>query len=159
MRIGHGFDIHKFGGKDPIILCGVKIPYEQGIIAYSDGDVALHSLIDAILGASALGDIGKLFPDTNPTFKKADSRSLLCQAYSYVLKKGYIINNIDITIITEVPKILPYFFEMRKNISSDLGCHIDDINVKSTTTETLGFIGMKKGIACTSVVLLVNNNK
>ncbi|MGP1959417.1 MAG: 2-C-methyl-D-erythritol 2,4-cyclodiphosphate synthase [Arsenophonus sp. NC-TX2-MAG3] len=158
MRIGHGFDVHKFGKDGPITMCGVKIPYEQGLIAHSDGDVALHALIDAILGAVALGDISKLFPDTDPVFKDADSRSLLRRAYFQVLKKGYCISNIDITIIAQVPKMLAYISDMRKNIANDLGCHIDNINVKATTTEKLGFIGRKEGIASVAVALLVKDN-
>ncbi|HGJ5872837.1 MULTISPECIES: 2-C-methyl-D-erythritol 2,4-cyclodiphosphate synthase [Arsenophonus] len=158
MRIGHGFDVHKFGGDGPITICGVKIPYEQGLIAHSDGDVALHALTDAILGAAALGDIGKLFPDTDPAFKNVESRSLLREAYLQVLKKGYCISNLDITIIAQAPKMLPYIADMRKNIADDLGCHIDDVNVKATTTEKLGFIGRKEGIACAAVALLVKDN-
>ncbi|MGP1930524.1 MAG: 2-C-methyl-D-erythritol 2,4-cyclodiphosphate synthase [Arsenophonus sp. ET-YP4-MAG3] len=158
MRIGHGFDVHKFSGNGPIIICGIKIPYKQGLIAHSDGDVALHALIDSLLGAASLGDIGKFFPDTNPIFKNANSRNLLRNAYSHVLKKGYFINNIDITIIAQVPKILPYIEDMHKNITNDLCCNIDDVNIKVTTTEKLGFIGRKEGIACEAVVLLKNKS-
>ncbi|MFP3014092.1 MAG: 2-C-methyl-D-erythritol 2,4-cyclodiphosphate synthase [Arsenophonus sp.] len=158
MRIGHGFDVHQFGGNGPITICGVKIPYTQGLIANSDGDVALHALIDAILGAGALGNIGKLFPDTNPAFENIDSRSLLRSAYLQVLKKGYCISNLDITIIAQEPKIFTYITKMSKNIANDLDCHIDDVNIKATTTEKLGFIGRKEGIACAAVVLLVRDN-
>lgn len=158
MRIGHGFDVHKFAGDGPIIICGVKIPYAQGLIAHSDGDVALHALIDAILGAAALGDIGKLFSDTDLVFKDSDSRCLLSKAYSKVLKKGYCISNLDITIIAQVPKMVLYISEMRKNIADELGCHIDNVNVKATTTEKLGYIGRKEGIACEAVVLLVKDH-
>ncbi|KGM28887.1 2-C-methyl-D-erythritol 2,4-cyclodiphosphate synthase [Photorhabdus aegyptia] len=155
MRIGHGFDVHKFGGEGPIIIGGVRIPYEQGLLAHSDGDVALHAATDALLGAAALGDIGKLFPDTDPAFKGVDSRKLLREAYSRIREKGYRIGNLDITIIAQAPKMLPHIPQMRINLAEDLQCHIDDINVKATTTEKLGFVGRKEGIACEAVALLV----
>ncbi|WP_323840383.1 2-C-methyl-D-erythritol 2,4-cyclodiphosphate synthase [Photorhabdus africana] len=155
MRIGHGFDVHKFGGEGPIIIGGVRIPYEQGLLAHSDGDVALHAATDALLGAAALGDIGKLFPDTDPAFKGVDSRKLLREAYSRIREKGYRIGNLDITIIAQSPKMLPHIPQMRVNLAEDLQCHIDDINVKATTTEKLGFVGRKEGIACEAVALLV----
>ncbi|CDL82141.1 2-C-methyl-D-erythritol 2,4-cyclodiphosphate synthase [Xenorhabdus szentirmaii] len=155
MRIGHGFDVHKFGGEGPLIIGGVRIPYEQGLIAHSDGDVALHAATDALLGAVALGDIGKLFPDTDPAFKGADSRELLKEAYRRIREKGYRIGNLDITIIAQAPKMLPHIPQMRVNLAEDLDCHMDDINVKATTTEKLGFVGRKEGIACEAVALLV----
>ncbi|PHM61744.1 2-C-methyl-D-erythritol 2,4-cyclodiphosphate synthase [Xenorhabdus ishibashii] len=155
MRIGHGFDVHKFGGEGPLIIGGVRIPYEQGLIAHSDGDVALHAATDALLGAAALGDIGKLFPDTDPAFKGADSRELLKEAYRRIRAKGYRIGNLDITIIAQAPKMLPHISQMRVNLAEDLECHMDDINVKATTTEKLGFVGRKEGIACEAVALLV----
>ncbi|WP_340619765.1 2-C-methyl-D-erythritol 2,4-cyclodiphosphate synthase [Xenorhabdus siamensis] len=155
MRIGHGFDVHKFGGEGPLIVGGVRIPYEQGLIAHSDGDVALHAVTDALLGAAALGDIGKLFPDTDPAFKGADSRELLKEAYRRIREKGYRIGNLDITIIAQAPKMLPHIPQMRVNLAEDLECHMDDINVKATTTEKLGFVGRKEGIACEAVALLV----
>ncbi|EQC01756.1 2-C-methyl-D-erythritol 2,4-cyclodiphosphate synthase [Photorhabdus temperata] len=155
MRIGHGFDVHKFGGEGPIIIGGVRIPYEQGLLAHSDGDVALHAATDALLGAAALGDIGKLFPDTDPAFKGVDSRKLLREAYHRIREKGYRIGNLDITIIAQAPKMLPHVPQMRVNLAEDLQCHIDDINVKATTTEKLGFVGRKEGIACEAVALLV----
>ncbi|ETS29533.1 2-C-methyl-D-erythritol 2,4-cyclodiphosphate synthase [Photorhabdus temperata] len=155
MRIGHGFDVHKFGGEGPIIIGGVRIPYEQGLLAHSDGDVALHAATDALLGAAALGDIGKLFPDTDPAFKGVDSRKLLREAYRRIREKGYRIGNLDITIIAQAPKMLPHVPQMRVNLAEDLQCHIDDINVKATTTEKLGFVGRKEGIACEAVALLV----
>lgn len=158
MRIGHGFDVHKFGGEGPIIIGGVRIPYEQGLLAHSDGDVVLHALTDAILGAAALGDIGKLFPDTDPAFKGADSRVLLREAFCHVRAKGYRIGNIDITIMAQAPKMLPHIAQMRVNIAEDLECHMDDVNAKATTTEQLGFVGRKEGIACAAVVLLVKDN-
>ncbi|SFU26922.1 2-C-methyl-D-erythritol 2,4-cyclodiphosphate synthase [Xenorhabdus koppenhoeferi] len=155
MRIGHGFDVHKFGGEGPLVIGGVRIPYEQGLIAHSDGDVALHAATDALLGAAALGDIGKLFPDTDPVFKGADSRELLKEAYHRIRAKGYRIGNLDITIIAQAPKMLPHIPQMRVNLAEDLECLMDDINVKATTTEKLGFIGRKEGIACEAVALLV----
>lgn len=155
MRIGHGFDVHKFGGEGPLIISGVAIPYEFGLLAHSDGDVALHALTDALLGAAALGDIGKLFPDTDPAYKGADSRILLREAFRQIREKGYRIGNVDVTIIAQAPKMLPHIPQMRVNIAEDLGCHIDDVNVKATTTEQLGFTGRKEGIACETVALLV----
>ncbi|MBI6549381.1 2-C-methyl-D-erythritol 2,4-cyclodiphosphate synthase [Xenorhabdus lircayensis] len=155
MRIGHGFDVHKFGGEGPLVIGGVRIPYEQGLIAHSDGDVALHAATDALLGAAALGDIGKLFPDTDPAFKGADSRELLKEAYRRIRAKGYRIGNLDITIIAQAPKMLPHIPQMRVNLAEDLKCHMDDINVKATTTEKLGFVGRKEGIACEAVALLI----
>lgn len=154
MRIGHGFDVHKFGGEGPLIIGGVRIPYEQGLLAHSDGDVALHAVTDAILGAAALGDIGKLFPDTDPTYKGADSRELLREAYRRVRQKGYRLSNLDVTIIAQAPKMAPHIPQMRVFLAEDLECHLEDVNVKATTTEQLGFTGRKEGIACEAVVLL-----
>lgn len=154
MRIGHGFDVHKFGGEGPLIIGGVRIPYEFGLLAHSDGDVALHAVTDAILGAAALGDIGKLFPDTDQAYKGADSRELLREAYRRVQQKGYRLVNVDVTIIAQAPKMAPHIPQMRVFLAEDLTCHIDDVNVKATTTEQLGFTGRKEGIACEAVVLL-----
>ncbi|MCD1125518.1 2-C-methyl-D-erythritol 2,4-cyclodiphosphate synthase [Jinshanibacter sp. LJY008] len=155
MRIGHGFDVHKFGGEGPLIIGGVRIPYEFGLLAHSDGDVALHALTDALLGAAALGDIGKLFPDTDQAYKGADSRELLREAFRQVKAKGYIVGNVDVTIIAQSPKMAPHIPQMRVNIAEDLGCHMEQVNVKATTTEQLGFTGRKEGIACEAVALLV----
>lgn len=155
MRIGHGFDVHAFGGEGPIVIAGVRIPYEQGLLAHSDGDVALHAATDALLGAAALGDIGKLFPDTAPAYKGADSRVLLREAFRRIQEKGYRLGNLDVTIIAQAPKMLPHIPQMRVNLAEDLQCHMDDINVKATTTEKLGFTGRKEGIACEAVALLV----
>lgn len=157
MRIGHGFDVHKFGGEGPLIIGGVRIPYEFGLLAHSDGDVVLHALTDALLGAAALGDIGKLFPDTDPAFKGADSRKLLREAYRRIQAKGYRVGNVDVTIIAQSPKMAPHIPQMRVNIAEDLSCHMDDVNVKATTTEQLGFTGRKEGIACEAVALLVKS--
>lgn len=155
MRIGHGFDVHAFGGPGPLIIGGVRIPYEQGLLAHSDGDVALHALTDALLGAAALGDIGKLFPDTDDAYKGADSRVLLREAMRQIAAKGYRVGNVDVTIIAQAPKMLPHSPQMRINIAEDLGLHMDQVNVKATTTEKLGFTGRGEGIACEAVALLL----
>jgi 2-C-methyl-D-erythritol 2,4-cyclodiphosphate synthase len=153
-RIGHGFDVHKFGEGDHIVLGGVSIPYTQGLIAHSDGDVVLHALTDALLGAAALGDIGKHFPDTDASFSGADSRILLKLAYTEVVSLGFIVGNVDVTIIAEAPKMRLYIDSMRANIAEDLKVDISAINVKATTTEKLGFTGRKEGIAVEAVVLI-----
>ncbi|MBC5831527.1 2-C-methyl-D-erythritol 2,4-cyclodiphosphate synthase [Vibrio metschnikovii] len=155
IRIGHGFDVHKFGGEGPVIIGGVSIPYEQGLIAHSDGDVALHSLCDALLGAIAAGDIGRHFPDTDEQWKGADSRALLRDVYQRVLKQGYQLGNADITLIAQAPKMAPYIESMCQVIAEDLQTATSNINVKATTTERLGFTGRKEGIACEAVVLLI----
>ena len=154
MRIGHGFDVHKFGGEGPITLAGVKIPYQFGLVAHSDGDVVLHAITDALIGALALGDIGKLFPDTDPKYKGIDSRLLLKEVYGIIQSKGYKLINLDYTIIAQEPKMRPHVDQMRVNIAEDLQVHFDQISVKATTTEQLGFTGRKEGIACEAVVLL-----
>ena len=154
MRIGHGFDVHKFGGEGPIILAGVKIPYQFGLVAHSDGDVVLHAITDALIGALALGDIGKLFPDTDPKYKGIDSRLLLKEVYGIIQSKGYKLINLDTTIIAQEPKMRPHVDQMRVNLAEDLQVHFDQISVKATTTEQLGFTGRKEGIACEAVVLL-----
>ncbi|MGZ0076499.1 2-C-methyl-D-erythritol 2,4-cyclodiphosphate synthase [Methylomonas sp. BW4-1] len=154
IRVGQGYDVHRFNDGDHIILGGVKIPYEKGLEAHSDGDVVLHALADAILGAAALGDIGKHFPDTDPEFKGADSRVLLRHVYKIVQEKGYKLVNADVTIIAQAPKMLPHVPAMRANIAADLAVDVDFINVKATTTEKLGFEGRKEGIAVQVVVLI-----
>ncbi|HGS5219313.1 TPA: 2-C-methyl-D-erythritol 2,4-cyclodiphosphate synthase [Vibrio cholerae] len=154
IRIGHGFDVHRFGGEGPIIIGGVKIPYEQGLIAHSDGDVALHALSDALLGAIAAGDIGRHFPDTDDKWKGADSRELLKDVYRRVKAQGYVLGNADVTIIAQAPKMAPYIQAMCAAIAEDLENDLGNINVKATTTEKLGFTGRKEGIACEAVVLL-----
>ncbi len=154
IRVGQGYDVHRFNDGDHIILGGVKIPYEKGLEAHSDGDVVLHALADAILGAAALGDIGKHFPDTDPEFKGADSRVLLRHVYKIVQEKGYSLVNADVTIIAQAPKMLPHVPAMRANIAADLAVDVDFINVKATTTEKLGFEGRKEGIAVQAVVLI-----
>lgn len=154
MRIGHGFDVHKFGGEGPITLGGVKIPYQYGLVAHSDGDVVLHAITDALIGALALGDIGKLFPDNDPQYKGIDSRILLRKVYSIIQNKGYELVNLDTTIIAQEPKMRGHVDQMRVNIAEDLNVNFDQISVKATTTEQLGFTGRKEGIACEAVVLL-----
>jgi len=154
MRIGQGYDVHRFNEGDHIILGGVTIPYEKGLEAHSDGDVVLHALADALLGAAALGDIGKHFPDTDPEFKGADSRVLLRHVYGIVRDKGYRLVNADITIIAQAPKMAPHIAAMCRNIAEDLETEVDCINVKATTTEKLGFEGRKEGIAVQAVVLV-----
>jgi 2-C-methyl-D-erythritol 2,4-cyclodiphosphate synthase len=154
IRVGMGYDVHRFKDGGEVILGGVTIPYEQGLEAHSDGDVVLHALADALLGAAALGDIGKHFPDTDPEFKGADSRVLLRHVYKIVQEKGYLVVNADITIIAQAPKMAPYIVAMCANIADDLKVDIDYINVKATTTEKLGFEGRKEGIAVQAVVLI-----
>ncbi|MFD1806699.1 2-C-methyl-D-erythritol 2,4-cyclodiphosphate synthase [Pasteurella oralis] len=155
IRIGHGFDVHAFGGEGPIIIGGVAVPYEKGLLAHSDGDVALHALTDALLGAVALGDIGKLFPDTDMQYKGADSRGLLREAYRQVQEQGYQVGNVDVTIIAQAPKMRPYIDAMRAAIAQDLACDIEQVNVKATTSEKLGFTGRGEGIACEAVALVI----
>ena len=154
IRVGMGYDVHRFKDGGDVILGGVKIPYEQGLEAHSDGDVVLHALCDALLGAAALGDIGKHFPDTDPEFKGADSLVLLRYVYQIVQEKGYLLVNADIIIIAQAPKMAPYIVAMCRNIAEDLLVDVDCINVKATTTEKLGFEGRKEGIAVQAVVLI-----
>lgn len=154
MRIGHGYDVHAFGEGDHIIIGGVKIPYRYGLLAHSDGDVLIHSLCDALLGAAALGDIGKHFPETDQRFLAIDSRELLRTVVLLIKNKGYSVVNVDFTIIAQAPKLAPYIDAMIKNISSDLKSDADIINVKATTTENLGFEGRGEGIACHVVALI-----
>ncbi|MBM6551335.1 2-C-methyl-D-erythritol 2,4-cyclodiphosphate synthase [Marinomonas ostreistagni] len=158
-RVGHGFDVHKFGEGDAIVIGGVTIPYEKGLVAHSDGDVALHALTDALLGAAALGDIGKHFPDTDAEFAGADSRVLLRQAFAEVQKLGWLVGNVDVTIMAQAPKMRPHIDAMRANIASDLQIDLGAANVKATTTEKLGFTGRKEGIAVEAVALLYRNDR
>jgi 2-C-methyl-D-erythritol 2,4-cyclodiphosphate synthase len=154
MRIGHGYDVHAFGDGDHIMLCGVRIAHQNGLMAHSDGDVALHALTDAFLGALALGDIGHHFPDDDTTFEGADSRQLLRQVVALVKARGFALGNADLTIIAQAPKLASHIAAMRQNLSEDLGGDIDQINVKATTTERLGFVGREEGISVHAVVLL-----
>ena len=154
MRIGHGYDVHKFGGEGPIVIGGVSIDYEQGLLAHSDGDVLIHALCDALLGAAAMGDIGKHFPDTDDEWSGVDSRFLLRHVVGLLKERGYVLSNADMTIIAQGPKMAPHVQTMREVLASDCGCAVDDINVKATTTEKLGFTGRKEGIAAHAVVLI-----
>ena len=154
MRIGHGYDVHAFGEGDYITLCGVRIAHGRGLMAHSDGDVALHALTDALLGALALGDIGHHFPDDDPMYEGADSRQLLRHVVNLVNERGLSLGNADLTIIAQAPKLASHIDVMRQHLAEDLGAGIDQINVKATTTEKLGFVGREEGIAVHAVVLL-----
>ncbi len=154
LRIGQGYDVHAFQEQGDVILGGVKIDYEKGLAAHSDGDVVLHALCDALLGAAALGDIGTHFPDTDPQFKGADSRVLLRDVYRIVQQRGYRLANTDITIIAQTPKMAPHIPSMCRNIADDLRVAVDCVNVKATTTEKLGFEGRSEGIAVQAIALL-----
>lgn len=154
MRIGQGFDVHAFCEGDHVILGGVSIPYEKGLKAHSDGDVLLHALADALLGAAALGDIGHLFPDTSDQWAGADSRDLLRTVVNRVAEEGFQVVNVDNTVIAQAPKMAPHIAAMRANIAADLGIEEGRVSVKATTTESLGFTGRKEGIACQAICLL-----
>ena len=154
MRIGHGYDVHAFGPGDHVVLGGEHISHSQGLIAHSDGDVVLHALSDALLGAMALGDIGHHFPDNDPAFANADSRVLLRHVIEQVNDLGFCVSNSDVTVIAQAPKLADHIAGMKKNIADDLNVTIDNVNVKATTTEALGFIGREEGIAVHAVVLL-----
>jgi 2-C-methyl-D-erythritol 2,4-cyclodiphosphate synthase len=154
MRIGHGYDVHKFGGKGPLMLCGVPVPFEQGFIAHSDGDVAIHALIDAILGALCLGDIGNHFPDTDQSYAGISSKLLLEPVVKLMTENGFQIGNIDLTIVAQAPKMSPHLQQMRTTLSETLLCAVNQVNVKATTTEELGFTGRKEGVEVHCVVLL-----
>ncbi|QCI25614.1 2-C-methyl-D-erythritol 2,4-cyclodiphosphate synthase [Buchnera aphidicola (Sitobion avenae)] len=159
MRIGYGFDLHSFGSKKPLIIGGVLIPYKEGLIAHSNGDLLIHAIIDSLLGAVAMGDIGTFFPSDNQIYKNIDSRILLKKVWKKIKLINYDICNLDITIITEQPQILPYIFSMRSNISLDLNTEIDNISIKSTSAKRIGCIGRKEGIACQAIVMLIKNAK
>ena len=154
MRIGHGYDVHRLVKDRSLILGGVNIPFEKGLEGHSDADAVIHALCDAILGALGLGDIGHHFPDTDPEFKNIDSRILLRQIYDLMKKKNYMLLNADVTIIAQAPKMITHIPQMKKNLSSDLNVTIDDINIKATTTEKMGFPGRGEGIAVHAVVLI-----
>ncbi|MGI5984256.1 MAG: 2-C-methyl-D-erythritol 2,4-cyclodiphosphate synthase [Clostridiales bacterium] len=156
MRIGHGYDVHKLAVNRKLILGGIDIPYDKGLDGHSDADVLIHAIIDALLGAAAFGDIGTLFPDTDPKYKDADSAELLRRVYMRISEAGYSIGNIDSTVIAQAPKLAPYIEEMRENIAKVLNISADCINIKATTEEKLGFTGAGEGIAAHAVVLLNN---
>lgn len=154
MRIGHGYDVHRFGEGDYLTIGGVQIPFDKGFIAHSDGDVLIHALCDALLGACALGDIGKHFPDTDPQYKGIDSRKLLCHVMVLVREQGYQLCNADLTIVAEKPKMASHIEAMCINLSKDMQVDVSQVNVKATTTEKLGFTGRVEGIAAHAVILL-----
>lgn len=154
-RIGHGIDVHRFGEGEFVTLGGVKIPHTHGLIAHSDGDVALHALCDALLGALALGDIGKHFPDTDNAYKNADSRALLRKVFALVKSKGYQLGNCDLTILAEKPKLAGFISAMQQCIAADLQSSLEQVSIKATTTEKLGFVGRQEGIEAHAVVFLV----
>lgn len=154
-RIGNGFDVHRFASDRELWLCGVKVDHDLGLLGHSDADVALHALCDALLGAAALRDIGYHFPDTDPAYKGADSRVLLRRVVELLAEKGYRPVNVDITIIAQAPKLLPYIERMRLTVAADLGLDTDCVSVKATTTEKLGFTGRREGIAAQASALIV----
>ncbi len=155
MRVGHGYDAHTFIAGRPLILGGVTIPHDRGLLAHSDGDAVIHALCDSLLGAVALGDIGTFFPDTDSTYKNIDSRILLRQVMTIIRNKGFRVGNVDITILAQAPKIMPYTLEMKSNLAADLGVETSDVNIKATTTEGMGFVGRKEGIAVYATVLII----
>ncbi|WP_417683269.1 2-C-methyl-D-erythritol 2,4-cyclodiphosphate synthase [Pseudidiomarina aquimaris] len=154
MRIGHGYDVHKFGSTKPLLLGAVEVPYEQGLLAHSDGDVVLHAITDAVLGALGKGDIGHHFPDTDERYAGADSAELLAHVVQIAAQEGYRLGNLDVTVIAQAPKLAPYISSMRERIATVLRANVNRVNVKATTTEKLGFVGRKEGIACHAVVLM-----
>ena len=154
MRIGHGYDVHKLVENRDLILGGVRIPYEKGLLGHSDADVLLHAVSDALLGAAALGDIGKHFPDTDPAYKGADSLKLLSCVVEKIRVAGYRVENVDVTMIAQKPKLMPYIPRMRENIANALGVPLSQVNVKATTEEYLGFTGDGSGMSCHAVCLL-----
>ena len=154
IRIGNGFDVHRFAEGRRCVICGVDIPHPVGLLGHSDADVALHALCDALLGAAALGDIGKHFPDTDPRFEGADSRVLLRKTARLLRTEGYEVGNVDVTIIAQAPKMAPHIPQMRANIAADLALEPDAVSVKATTTERLGFTGRGEGIASQASALI-----
>ena len=154
MRIGHGYDVHRLVEGRKCIIGGVDIPYEKGLLGHSDADVLLHAIMDAVLGAMAVGDIGKLFPDSDPAYKGADSLALTRRVAEVMTEKGYRLGNIDATVIAQAPKMAPYVLDMRQNIAAAFGTDVDNISVKATTEERLGFTGSGEGIAAHAVCLL-----
>ena len=155
IRIGHGYDVHKLVEGRKLILGGVDIPHETGLLGHSDADVVVHAIMDAMLGALALGDIGKHFPDTDPVYSGADSIMLLKRVTEIVAEQGYSVGNIDSTIICQAPKLAPHIDTMRKNIAEAIGCDISQVSVKATTEEKLGFTGAKEGISAHAVCVLL----
>ena len=158
IRIGHGYDVHRLCEDRKLILGGVDIPYEKGLLGHSDADVLVHAVMDSLLGALALGDIGKHFPDTDPKYSGADSIVLLKHVYNLIKEKGYKLGNIDATILAQKPKLAPYIDSMRKNIADAMGCDVSQVSVKATTEEKLGFTGEGLGISSHCIALLEKVN-
>ena len=158
LRIGHGYDAHRFIEGRPLILGGINIPHEKGLDGHSDADVLLHAIMDAMLGAAALGDIGKHFPDTDEKYKDANSLELLKHTANLLFEKGYALQNVDATVLAQAPKLAPYIDEMRKAIAGAVLAPVSSVSVKATTTERMGFEGRKEGISCHAVCLLKNFN-
>ena len=154
MRIGHGFDAHRFGEGDSVTIGGISIPHSQGLIAHSDGDVLIHAICDAILGAMALGDIGKHFPDNDPAFKNIDSAELLKSVIQSAFKKGYVVGNLDCTVIAQAPRLGAHISAMQTKLAGLLNVEVDSVNVKATTTEKMGYTGRGEGISAHAVVLM-----
>ena len=155
-RIGYGYDVHQLVEGRPLIIGGIELEHDKGLLGHSDADVLLHAITDAILGAVALGDIGKFFPDDDPKYKGADSKVLLKESYDHVIKMGYKIGNIDATIIAEKPKFRPHIDAMRETIANVLNIEVNQVNVKATTNEKMGYLGRQEGICAQAVVLLMN---
>ncbi|QKT02345.1 2-C-methyl-D-erythritol 2,4-cyclodiphosphate synthase [Ectothiorhodospiraceae bacterium 2226] len=155
MRIGHGYDAHRFGAARALILGGVEVPHTEGLLAHSDGDVVIHALCDALLGAAGLGDIGRHFPDTSAEFKDVDSRVLLRRVVASLAEAGWQVGNIDLTVVAQVPKLAPHIAAMRRLLAADLQVAESQVNVKATTTEGMGYIGRREGIATHAVALIL----
>ena len=158
MRIGHGFDVHCLVENRKLILCGVDIPFEKGLLGHSDADVATHAVMDALLGAAGLGDIGRHFPDTDEAYRGADSLVLLKAVMEKVSAAGFSVSNVDVTIIAQMPKLAPYIAQMEENLANAMGIAKEFVNVKATTTEKLGFTGRGEGIASEAVCLITKEN-
>ena len=158
IRIGHGYDVHACGEGDHVMLAGVRIPNDVGLVAHSDGDVALHALCDALLGAAGLGDIGRHFPDTDDAFRGADSRGLLRDVVSQLAQAGWTVGNVDLTIVAQRPRLSDHIEQMRDVVAQDLGVERDCVNIKATTTERLGFVGRGEGIAAHAVALITSGD-
>jgi len=154
MLIGQGIDAHRFGAGRPLVLGGVRVPHKEGLVAHSDGDVAIHALCDALLGAAGLGDIGRHFPDTDATYAGIDSRVLLRQVVGRLTERGLAVHNVDLTIVAQRPRLASYVADMNRVLAGDLGCPAERVNVKATTTEGMGFTGRGEGIAALAVVML-----
>ena len=159
IRIGHGYDVHACGEGDHVMLAGVRIPNDVGLIAHSDGDVALHALCDALLGAAGLGDIGRHFPDTDDAFRGADSRGLLRDIVSQLAQAGWTVGNVDLTVVAQRPRLSDHIDQMRDVVAQDLGVERDYVNIKATTTERLGFVGREEGIAAHAVALITSGDR